>query len=65
MSRNPAAVCTNCRYSHETNVNDPLECRFAPPQVIPVHTESFDSKTVWPCVSRDDWCGVFNHKRAK
>jgi hypothetical protein len=47
----PAATCENCRFWRTRGGNHPPECRKRPPVTV----DNGDS--VWPAVTKWDWCG--------
>lgn len=52
--------CRTCIHRREGMLAvDPYECRRYPPTVI--MTAEIYSKTVWPMVKPNDWCGEWKH----
>ena len=54
--------CENCKYAQENRETGPheYECRRYPPAFVTIYDSGpTHTKTAWPQVNKNDWCGEF------
>lgn len=49
--------CAKCWYATESQYTRDYVCRVNPPAVV--LGEFHTPRTIWPVVTKDDWCGRF------